>query len=145
MARRNRSELTDILHDIPLFAHLTKAQLRAVAKVATEEVYEPEAVILRQLDAAQHMVAIVHGKARVTRDGQTLATVGAGDVVGEMSLIDGQRRSAGVIAETEVEGVVLYRSAFMKLLETTPAMAIKLLLAQTARLREADRKLGALG
>jgi CRP-like cAMP-binding protein len=145
MARRPKSEITEVLRGIPLFAHLPKTHLREMAKLCFEQVYEADQVILKQLEEAQHMVAIVSGRARVTRDGNAIATVGAGDVVGEMSLIDGLRRSAAVVAETSVEGIVLHRTAFLKLLDGNPAMARSLLLAQTARLREADRQLGALG
>ena len=145
MARRSTSETAAIIQRVPLFAHLSKSELRALAKVATQEVYEPDSVILRQMDDAQHLVAVVKGTAKVTRDGRRLATVGPGDVIGEMSLIDGLRRSAGVVALTEVEGVVLYRTAFMTLLGENSGLAMKLLIAQTARLREADKKLSALG
>ncbi len=60
-------------------------------------------MILKQLEEAQHMMAIISGLARVVRDGRDVATVSAGDVVGEMALIDGHRRSATVVAETAVE------------------------------------------
>ena len=145
MARRPKSEILEILRGIPMLAHLPKSELKEVAKLCFEEVYEVDQVILKQLEHAQHMVAIVTGRARVTRDGNVVATVGAGDVIGEMALIDGLRRSAAVVAETRVEGIVLHRTAFMKLLDSNPSMARSLLMAQTARLREADRKLSALG
>lgn len=145
MARRPKSEILEILRGIPMFAHLPKSELKEVAKLCFEEVYEVDQVILKQLEHAQHMVAIVTGKARVTRDGNVVASVGAGDVIGEMALIDGLRRSAAVVAETRVEGIVLHRTPFMKLLDSNPSMARSLLMAQTARLREADRKLSALG
>lgn len=145
MSPRTRAEMAAIIHAIPLFSHLGRTELRAVAKLCYEETYRPEQVILKQLEEAQHLVAIVQGTARVTRDGRTIATVGPGDVIGEIALIDGLKRSAGVVAETEVEGVVLHRKAFRDLLESSPSIALKLLLAQTARLREADKKLAALG
>jgi CRP/FNR family cyclic AMP-dependent transcriptional regulator len=145
MARRTRTEILEVLRGIPLFAHLPKGDLREVANLCFEEVYETDQVILKQLEDAQFMVAITSGRARVTRDGHSVAKVGAGEVVGEMALIDGQRRSAAVVAETQVEGIVLHRTAFLKLLDSNPSMARWLLMAQTARLREADRKLGALG
>lgn len=47
----------------------------------------------------------------------------AGDVVGEMALIDGHRRSATVVAETAVEGVILYRTGFLKLLDANPSIS----------------------
>lgn len=145
MARRSRSAMIEIIQGIPLFSRLTKRELREVAKLCFEETYETDQVILKQLEDAQHMVAIVSGRARVTRDGSTIAEVRAGDVVGEMALIDGLRRSAAVVAETPVEGIVLHRTEFGKLLDGNPSITLKLLLALTARLREADRKLGALG
>jgi CRP-like cAMP-binding protein len=62
-----------------------------------------------------------------------------------MSIIDGHTTSASVIAETEVEAIELYRTAFQKLLDDVPAMSKRLLLIQTARLRELDRRASSLG
>jgi CRP/FNR family transcriptional regulator, cyclic AMP receptor protein len=85
------------------------------------------------------------GRARVVRNGRTIARVGSGETVGEMSLIDGKPRSATVVAETPIEALVLYRTAFRKLLEHVPSLCQKLLLAQTARIRELDKRAGACG
>lgn len=145
MARRTRSEILQVVRGIPLFSALANTDLRELARLCFEEVYEPDEMILKQGEDAQLMVAIVTGRARVTRDGRTIATVGAGDVVGEMALIDGLRRSAAVTAETQVEGIILHRTSFLKLLDSKPSIAKKLLSAQTTRLREADNKLSALG
>lgn len=137
--------MIEVIQSVPLFSRLSKREMREVARLCFEETYDTDQVILKQLEEAQHMVAIVRGRARVVRDDRTIAAVGAGDVVGEMALIDGLRRSAAVIAETPVEAVVLHRTEFRKLLEANPSIAIKLLVALTTRLREADRRLGALG
>lgn len=145
MARRTRSEILQVLRGIPLFSTLAKSDLRELARLCFEEVYEPDEAILKQGEDAQLMVAIATGRARVTHDGRTIATVGAGDVIGEMALIDGLRRSAAVIAETSVEGIILHRTSFLKLLDSKPSIARKLLAAQTTRLREANQKLSALG
>lgn len=145
MARRPRSEIIEIVRGIPLFTNLTKTDVREIGKLCFEQSYEPDEVILKQRDDAQLMVAIITGKARVVRDGKNLAMVGPGDVVGEMSLIDGHRRSASVIAETQVDAVVIHRTTFMNLLDRNPTIAKKLLISQTGRLREADNQLAALG
>ena len=50
-----------------------------------------------------------------------------------------------MIAETDVEAIELYRTAFQKLLDDVPAMSKRLLLIQTARLRELDRRASSLG
>jgi len=70
--------------------------------------------------------------------------VRTGEAVGEMSLIDGHRTSASVVAETPVEAIELYRTAFQQLLDDAPALSKKLLLIQTARLRALDRRASAL-
>lgn len=140
MDRNNQAGIIDILTGIPLFANLTRRQLKAVAKVCSSVQYEPGEVILKELDVGQHLVVITSGTAEVIRGGRTLATVGAGDVIGEMAIIDGEPRSAKVAADSAVEGIAIYRTAFRRLLDEHPTMCSKLLLAQTARLRELDKK-----
>jgi CRP-like cAMP-binding protein len=145
MARHTQAEVVEILAGVPLLGALTKRQLKAVAKAASEVHYEPDEVILRELDTGQHLVAITSGTAKVVRNGRTLAKVGKGDVIGEMAIIDGEPRSASVVANSAVEGIAIYRTAFRKLLDEHPTMCSKLLLAQTARLREADKKASITG
>lgn len=145
MARRTQAEVVSILKEVPLFANLTQRQLKAVAKACTEVHHEDGATIMRELEDGQQMLAITSGTAAIVRNGRTVARVGKGDVVGEMSLIDGYPRSASVVARSEVEGVVIYGTAFRKLLDEHPSMTQKLLLAQTERLRETDRQLALRG
>jgi CRP-like cAMP-binding protein len=145
MAQRNRSELIAALEQNALFGGLTRRQLTAVAKACSEQHFEAGAEIVREHDYGHKMVIVLSGSARVTSNGRTIATVAAGDTVGEMSLIDGHRRSASVVAETEVDAIELYRTAFRKLLDDIPAIPMKLLLAQTARIRALDRRAAALG
>ena len=145
MANRTRSELISVLEQSALFRGLTRRQLNAVAKACFEQHFEPGDVIVRENDYGQRMVTMLSGTARVVRNGRTIATVRAGDAIGEMSIIDGHTTSASVIAETEVEAIELYRTAFQKLLDEVPAMSKRLLLIQTARLRELDRRASSLG
>ncbi len=140
MQRHSQAEMIGILEGIPLFARLTKRQLKAVAKVCTEVHYEPGKVILKELDSGQHLVIVTSGTAKVIRGGRTLATIRPGDVVGEMAIIDGEPRSATVTADSEVGGIAIYRTAFRRLLDEHPTMCSKLLLAQTSRLRELDKR-----
>lgn len=145
MADRSRSDLVEVIRGIPLFAALSRSEVRKVAKLCVERHYDAGAQLVRHRDEAQLMVTIISGRATVTRDGKTIASAGPGDSVGEMSLIDGHRRSATVIAETPIEAIVLHRTAFLKLLAENPAIALTLLTVQTARLRDANDKLAALG
>jgi CRP-like cAMP-binding protein len=58
-----------------------------------------------------------------------------------MSLLDGDRRSATVIADTDMTVTVFERREFVRLVETSPFIAMKLLAAMAARLRSVDREL----
>jgi CRP/FNR family transcriptional regulator, cyclic AMP receptor protein len=140
-----QTRLVEVLHGIPMFALLSQRQLRSIAKECSEVSYEAGEVLLRELDEGQHMIAILEGTADVVRGGERIASVGPGEAVGEMALIDDRPRSAAVVAREPIEAIVLYRTVFKRLLGEHPSMCGKLLLAQTARLRESDRRAAAVG
>jgi CRP-like cAMP-binding protein len=144
MTQRTRSQLISTLQQSALFGELTRRQLNAVAKACFEGHYEPGDVIIKDNDYGMKMVTLLSGTARVESRGRKIAAVRTGEAVGELSLIDGHRTSACVVAETSVEAIELYRTAFQKLLDDAPALSKKLLLIQTARLRALDRRAAAL-
>jgi CRP/FNR family cyclic AMP-dependent transcriptional regulator len=82
-----------------------------------------------------------------TGDGResVLAFRGPGEVLGELSAIDGGPRSASVITVDPVEALVLPVADFRRFLERTPIAALWLLQRVVARLREADRKRAEFG
>lgn len=84
---------------------------------------------------------VVDGQATVRRDGRQLAQLSAGDVIGEMSLIDGKPRSATVTADTNMTLLVIHGRAFKPLLQSVPGMAEGILTALAERLRQADSRL----
>ena len=80
--------------------------------------------------------------ASISEDGRerVLAFRGPGEVLGELSAIDGRPRSATVTAVDPVEALVLPAADFRAFLENTPRITLYLLRALIGRLREADRK-----
>lgn len=87
---------------------------------------------------------VLVGTGRVERDGKVLADLAAGDFFGEMSLIDGQPRSATVFVESPCVLLVIGRHSFWKLLDSVPGMQEKILITLCQRLRAADAALAAL-
>jgi CRP/FNR family cyclic AMP-dependent transcriptional regulator len=83
---------------------------------------------------------IATGQAEVTRDGKRIAQLGPGDVVGELSLIDGKRRSATVTATTDLEVLELDREDLLTLMKKAPPVVRKLLEALAQRVREVDAR-----
>ncbi len=141
MFRYRRSDKVELLRKIPLFSRLSQRQLNAVARHVDEVQIRKGAVLAKQGTQGLEAVIIVDGRARVEGDGKAIAELTAGDVVGEMSVIDGKPRSATVIAETPMNLLVLHRRDFMSLLETVPGLQRKLLVTLCERVRQADQAL----
>ncbi len=145
IVKLTQAEIVDALSAVTLFTGLSRRQLKVVARVCSPVQYDAGATVLKERDAAQHMTVVLGGTASVIRRGTVLATVGPGDVVGEMSLLDGAPRSASVVADTTLDALLLYATEFRALLEREPSIAPRLLATQTARLRALDHRLASLG
>jgi CRP-like cAMP-binding protein len=101
-------------------------------------------VLFHQGDDAGAVVVLRDGhvKATMLNDGREviLAFPGPGELLGELSAVDGQPRSATVRAVDEVEALVIPGSAFRAFLERRPRIALVLLRGVAERLRAADRQ-----
>jgi len=139
MFRCRRSEKVELLRNVSLFSQLSQRQLNAVAEHADEVQMRKGAVLAKQGAQGLEAIIIVNGRARVEADGKAIAELGPGDVVGEMSVIDGKPRSATVIAQTPVNLLVLHRRDFVSLLEKVPGLPRKLLVTLCERVRQADQ------
>lgn len=88
--------------------------------------------IVRRGDAGQELFVLLDGVADVRSARASgcvrLATLGRGDVFGEMSLVTSRARSADVVAATDVEVIILERTFVHKLVQASPSLAAKLLL-----------------
>jgi CRP-like cAMP-binding protein len=90
------------LRSIPLFASLTDEQARRIATFAAEDSVAAGATLLRAGDFANELIAIEDGTADVLRDGEKVAAVGPGDIVGEAGLIERRQRNATVVATSSM-------------------------------------------
>jgi len=131
-------EKAELLDRVDLFRGLGGVPLSAIADRAVEVEFPSGRPIARQGEVGTGFFLIVSGAARVTRDGDTLATLGAGDFFGELSLLDQQPRVATVTAEGPVPTVCLAIASwdFERLLEEQPRVAIGLLKGVARRLRD---------
>jgi CRP-like cAMP-binding protein len=103
------------------------------------------ATLFHERDESDRVVIVVAGRVKVstvTEDGKevVLAFRGPGDLLGELSAIDGEPRSATVSALEPTEVLVLPASAFRSFLQAHPPVALLLLEMLARRLRDADRK-----
>jgi CRP-like cAMP-binding protein len=86
------------LRAIPLFSDLSDAEARRLATFATETSAAEGQILMKQGDYSTELIAIEEGTADVIRDGRLLASLGPGDLIGEMGLLTRQPRIATVIA-----------------------------------------------
>jgi CRP-like cAMP-binding protein len=125
---------------VPLFSACSKRDLQTIAKASDEVRVEKGKVLVEQGRTGHEFFAIIDGKAKVVRDGKKIATLGPGQYFGEMALLDREPRSASVVAETDLDLIVLGQREFAGIIDAVPSMAHKLLSAMAKRLREADTK-----
>ena len=130
---------TDFLHT------LTPAESDALEDMGEPGAYPAGEVIFEQGGIADCVLLVRSGRVRVTAtagDGEAvvLAERGAGELLGELSGIDGQPRSASVTALDEVRGLVIPLRAFRGFLLDHPRVAVALLELLSRRLREAEAR-----
>lgn len=135
------SRHSDHLATIPLFSACSAHDLSLLARVSDEVTVPAGHELTTQGELGHEVFVVVSGTARVTKDGVDVVVVGPGDVLGELSLLDGGPRTATCTATTEMTLLVLSRPAFNGVLDEIPTLAHKLLVAVARRLRESEQSL----
>ena len=118
------------------------AGLEAILSVAGDRHVRRGATIFQRGDAGSSMMAILAGSVRIgstSRDGKevTLAVLGAGEVFGELALLDGKPRSADATALEDTRLIEIGRPAFLRLLGDDTALLSALLALLCGRIRNA--------
>lgn len=128
----------DRLGALPMFGDCTTKELRDVARIVDELEVEEGRVLMVEGDTGQEAFVVESGTAQVVRDGELLATVGPGQYVGELSLIDAGPRSATVTATSPMRVLVIGTREFSTLLDEVPGLARRVLVSTARRLRAAN-------
>jgi cAMP-dependent protein kinase regulator len=92
---------------IPLFSSLSEEEAKRLAAFATETSAAEGQILMKQGDYSTELIAIEEGSADVIKDGQKVASLKEGDVIGEMGLIEREPRNADVIATSPMRLVKL--------------------------------------
>src|SRR5215212_3177834 len=136
----------ELLRAVQLFSSLSMPELDKIAKVAVPRRYPPGSVVLREGDPGDTCYILQRGRARVTRqhaDGRTitLTNLGPGEIFGELAMFGGEVRSATVEALDDVQAVAILAGDLKRMLGEHPEIAVKLLGALAARLRETNARI----
>ncbi|HEU5226494.1 MAG TPA: Crp/Fnr family transcriptional regulator [Ktedonobacteraceae bacterium] len=131
---------------VPLFADLDDESLRELSAVARKRVFRQSEVIFHRDDPGQVLYIVKEGKVKIaltSPDGQevSLTVFGAGECFGELSILDGEPRSADAIALERVELYALQRQDFVNVVMNHPKIAVQVMKVISQRLRQADQQI----
>ena len=128
----------DRLEEVPLFQGCSRRQLRHIARIAETFDAPPGMPLARVGEAGNQFFLILDGNARVDVSPEKHVSLRPGDFFGEMSLLDGEPRSATVVAETPMRVLVISRRNFSTLLGEVPGLIQNILVVLCKRVREAE-------
>lgn len=138
-----------LLKYIPLFSELTDDDLNEIQKLAVRQVYKKDNMVLIEEEIGSTMFIILDGRVKISRisdDGREviLSILSEGDFFGEMSILDGQNRSANVVTLEDSKIMIIRREDFLQMLHDYPQIAINLLKELAQRLRRSDSQIKSL-
>lgn len=135
----------ELVAKIPLFAELEGSERRAVASLLRIQRYPARATVVWEGDAGGALFFILSGYLKAvsqSTDGNEvlLSVMGPGEVMGELSVLDGNPRSASVVALDACELGVIERAPLLSLVRQSPALALGLISVLTQRLRNLSKR-----
>ena len=132
------SQKTDLLRRVPLFAGCASGQLESIGQLADEVDVAAGTTLMTEGHSAGEFFVIVDGSVRVDKGGKTIKTLGPGEFLGEIALVDGGPRTATATTETASRLLVVGHREFHSLMEAHPAISISILEALAKRVRSSD-------
>jgi len=129
-----------VLRKHPIFSDLAPDALDQLCRYAQPTTLKRGATLFAKGDPGHSLYAVISGTVKISvssPDGRNaiLNLIGAGEVFGEMSVLDGRVRSADAIANTNCEILVIDRRDFLPFVHSQPALAMKFIELLCGRLR----------
>lgn len=136
-----KRDVADALGGVGLFSKCTNAQRRTIARHAQIAELPAGLELIKEGEPGDALFVILDGRAIVQRDGAEVNQVGPGAYFGEMAILDGEPRSATVVAATDITVAVIGIRMFRTLLREFSDLAEQLLVALAGELRAARQSL----
>ena len=118
------------------FAGCSPDELERVARHSDDVDLREGQILMREGTSGRECFFIAEGEAVVRIDDEVIATVGPGEVVGEMAVLDHEPRSATVVAATPIRAIVMTAQQFSAVADSCPSVAKRLMGTLAQRLRE---------
>ena len=130
------------LKGMPLFKRCSDEQLQHIAEIADETQIESGRTITEQGHSGHHAYVIVSGTADVQVNGNSVATLDAGDIIGQISLFDQGPHTATCISSSDMDLLVVDHRRFGDALSNVPGLAVNMLKELAHTVRALDSELG---
>jgi CRP/FNR family transcriptional regulator, cyclic AMP receptor protein len=120
--------LKDDLRELDLFCDASRSELAVIARQLTRLKVKAGRVLVREGGIGNEFMIMVSGMAEVTQGGESIATIGRGDLVGEMAILQplgSGRRNATVTAITDCEIYAGSAAEFRRIMEAAPSVAAR--------------------
>ena len=137
----SRRDQVELLGAVTLFANCSKRDLRDLARVGTFVQLEPDRHIVEEGSVSESLYVIIAGQVTVRRKGRKIATLGKGDVVGELGVILDRDRRSTVTADTPTGLIRIPKRELRRLIDEIPGLGWKLLTTVAARLSDRQSNL----
>lgn len=137
MGSRSRRDLTELLGEVALFSRCSRRERATVTRHMETASLPAGTPLIEEGEDGDALFLILEGTAAVRKGGNVVAEAGPGAYFGEMALLDGEPRSATVLAKDDVTVAVLGVRMFRTLLREFPEMALQLLAGLAGDLRSA--------
>ncbi len=139
----------DLIRRVSLFSTLTPDQAEALAATVSKKRFKRGEILVEQGKKTDALYIVLAGRTRVLMTDSKgreviLATLVSGDYVGEMSLIDNAPHSATVVAEQQVDVLVLGRDSFLRCLGENMELSHAVMRGLVQRLRKASENISSL-
>lgn len=142
---KNTDEVRDLLLRVPIFESLGHRARGRLAQMAVLREYPAHTELMREGSVGLGLYVVVAGSVEVFRGAgqqrQVLGTLGAGDILGEMALVDEQPRAASATTLGPTECLLIPRESFQEAMEHEPEIAAALLPIVVGRLRSLQQRM----
>jgi CRP-like cAMP-binding protein len=132
----------ELLRRVPLFAGVDHKELEAISQIADEIEAPAGAALIHEGRHEGYFFVIVSGTIRVERGERAIKTLGDGDFLGEIALIDGGPRTATATTVTPSRLLRMTHQRFHELLDASPSIRTAVLEELGRRLRSLDTEAG---
>jgi CRP/FNR family transcriptional regulator/CRP/FNR family cyclic AMP-dependent transcriptional regulator len=132
------------LQRVPLFSGLNDDELRRVAELSRIAEAPAGTVVTQIGEPGDSFFIIIDGAVTVRTPVGAGIQLQPGDFFGEMSLLDGEPRSATIVASTDLRLLIVDRSHFWRLLDETPDLVRRILTILSRRVRRLEQTVQAI-